>query len=40
MEFKDKVVYIISKGRLGEMLMSKQHYAIELAKAGNIVYFY
>ena len=39
MEFKDKVVYIISREDWGEMLMSKQHYAIELAKAGNIVYF-
>ena len=39
MEFKNKVVYIISREDWGGMLMSKQHYAVELAKMGNQVFF-
>jgi hypothetical protein len=33
------VVYIISREEWGLMKMSKHHYAIELAKMGNVVYF-
>lgn len=39
MKFNNKIIYIISREDWGDMLMSKQHYAIELSKAGNIVYF-
>ena len=39
MEFTNKVVYIISREDWGGMLMSKQHYAVELAKMGNKVFF-
>jgi glycosyltransferase involved in cell wall biosynthesis len=39
MEFTNKVVYIISREDWGGMLMSKQHYAVELAKMGNTVFF-
>jgi len=39
MELKDKTVYLISYEEWGDMLMSKHHYAIELARAGNTVYF-
>jgi len=36
---KDKTVYLISYEEWGDMLMSKHHYAIELTRAGNTVYF-
>jgi glycosyltransferase involved in cell wall biosynthesis len=39
MEFKDKVIFIISYEEWGDMLMSKHHYAVELGKLGNKVYF-
>lgn len=39
MHFNNKIVYIISREDWGGMLMSKQHYAIELAKMGNKVFF-
>ncbi|MBL7698722.1 MAG: hypothetical protein JNK79_11205 [Chitinophagaceae bacterium] len=39
MKFKDKVIFIISYENWGAMRMSKHHYAIELGKAGNKVYF-
>jgi hypothetical protein len=39
MEFKQKVIYIISHENWGNMMMSKHHYAIELSKMGNEVYF-
>ena len=39
MEFENKIIYIISYEDWGEMLMSKHHYAIELGKMGNKVYF-
>lgn len=39
MEFENKIIYIISREGWGGMLMSKQHYALELAKRGNQVYF-
>src|SRR5687767_3642526 len=38
MEFINKVIYIVSYEEWGPMLMSKHHYAIELAKE-NKVYF-
>jgi len=39
MEIKNQVVFIISYEDWGNMLMSKHHYAIELTKRGNLVYF-
>jgi hypothetical protein len=39
MKLKGKVIFIISYENWGSMLMSKHHYAIELGKAGNEVYF-
>jgi glycosyltransferase involved in cell wall biosynthesis len=36
---KDKSILIISPQAWGKMFISKHHYAIELAKAGNKVYF-
>lgn len=36
---RKKVVLIISEQAWGEMYVSKHHYAIELVKANNIVYF-
>ena len=39
MKLTDKVIFIISYENWGRMLMSKHHYAIELGKAGNKVYF-
>ncbi len=39
MELKDKTVFIISYEEWGDMLMSKHHYAIELSRKGNRVYF-
>lgn len=39
MELKDKVILLISPQAWGKMFLAKQHYAIELAKAGNEVYF-
>lgn len=39
MELKGKTIFIISYENWGPMLMSKHHYAIELARAGNKVYF-
>ncbi len=35
----DKTILIISPQEWGKMLLSKHHYALELAKAGNIFYF-
>lgn len=37
--FSEKAVYIVSHEKWGKMLLSKHHYAIELAKLGNRVYF-
>lgn len=39
MELKNKVIFIISYENWGAMRMSKHHYAIELGKLGNKVYF-
>jgi len=39
MEFKDKIIFIISPNKWGNMYVSKHHYALELAKRGNKVYF-
>jgi len=39
MLFKDKTIFIISYESWGKMLMSKHHYALELARKGNQVYF-
>ena len=39
LEFKDKVIYILSQDKWGKMLFSKHHYAIELGKMGNKVFF-
>src|ERR1044072_3424593 len=39
MRLNGKVVFIISYENWGKMLMSKHHYAIELGKAGNKVFF-
>lgn len=36
---KDKTILIVSPQAWGKMFISKHHYAIELAKAGNKVYF-
>jgi glycosyltransferase involved in cell wall biosynthesis len=39
MQLSGKIIFIVSYENWGEMLMSKHHYAIELGKAGNKVYF-
>jgi hypothetical protein len=39
MEFRNKTIFIISHENWGKMLMSKHHYAVELAKLGNKVFF-
>jgi len=39
-QFRDKTVYIISPERWGTMKVSKHHYALELVKRGNRVYFF
>jgi hypothetical protein len=39
MQLSNKIIFIISYENWGKMLMSKHHYAIELGKAGNKVYF-
>lgn len=39
MELKDKVIFIISPNKWGNMFVSKHHYALELAKKGNKVFF-
>ena len=39
MEFRNKIIVIISKEDFDGMLMSKQHYAIELSRLDNEVYF-
>ena len=36
---KDKVILLISPQSWGEMFISKHHYAVELTKKGNCVYF-
>ena len=38
-DFKNKTILIISPQKWGKMHISKHHYALELAKKGNIVYF-
>ena len=38
-ELKNKTILLISPNKWGKMQISKHHYAIELAKRGNIVYF-
>jgi len=38
-EFKNKTILIISPQAWGKMYISKHHYAAELAKRGNLVYF-
>ena len=37
--FRDKTILVISPQSWGKMLVSKHHYAIELAQRGNRVYF-
>ena len=39
MQLKNKVILIISPQAWGNMYLSKHHYAIELAKCGNEVFF-
>lgn len=39
MKLSEKVIFIISHENWGSMHMSKHHYAIELGKSGNKVYF-
>ena len=39
MELRNKVIFIVSPNNWGKMFVSKHHYAIELAKRGNKVYF-
>lgn len=39
MKFKDKIIFIISQDDWGTMFISKHHYALELAKMGNTVYY-
>ncbi len=39
MRFENKTIFIISYEEWGDMLMSKHHYAIELSKRNNKVYF-
>lgn len=39
MELKNKNVLILSQQDWGAMFISKHHYAVELAKAGNMVYY-
>ena len=39
MSLKDKVILIISPQPWYQLFVSKHHYAIELAKYGNTVYF-
>ncbi|HTB53358.1 MAG TPA: hypothetical protein VK718_11355 [Ferruginibacter sp.] len=39
MQLKDKTILIISQQDWGDMFISKHHYALELAKRGNRVYF-
>lgn len=39
-QFRDKTVFIISPERWGTMKVSKHHYALELVKLGNRVYFF
>lgn len=39
MQLKDKTILIISQQPWGEMFISKHHYAVELAKLGNKVYY-
>jgi hypothetical protein len=39
MEFTNKTILIISPNYWGKMMVSKHHYALELAKKGNTVYY-
>lgn len=39
MVLRNKVILVISPQEWGKMLLSKHHYALELAKTGNTVYF-
>jgi glycosyltransferase involved in cell wall biosynthesis len=39
MRLSGKIIFILSYENWGRMLMSKHHYAIELGRAGNKVYF-
>lgn len=39
MQFAEKTILLISPERWGTMFVSKHHYAIELAKRGNQIYF-
>lgn len=39
MEFNNKTIIIVSQQDWGKMFISKHHYAVELAKRGNRVYF-
>lgn len=38
-QLKDKVIVVLSPEGWGAMFLSKHHYAVELARAGNKVYF-
>ena len=39
MQLKNKVILVVSPQEWGKMFLSKHHYAITLARQGNIVYF-
>lgn len=39
MQLKGKVIYILSQQPWGEMFISKHHYAVELARLGNKVFY-
>jgi len=38
-ELRNKTIIILSPEKWGKMMLSKHHYAIELAGMGNIVFF-
>ncbi len=38
-QLKDKVIVIVAQEDWGEMFVSKHHYALELARLGNLVYY-
>ncbi len=40
MELRNKRIYIISQEKWGKMFLSKHHYAVELGKEGNQVFFF
>jgi len=38
--FTNKTIFILSPQPWGKMHISKHHYAIELAKKGNLIYYF